>query len=68
MGKSHKVLRIVVNVMEWSAYIVAMFAMFAFFIILVGGGQPGSPRSLSIIAILVGVLCCSLLFMLSGTT
>jgi hypothetical protein len=42
--------------MEWLAYIVGVLGVLSFFIILIGGGQPGSPRSMSIVALLSGVV------------
>ncbi len=66
MEKSYKVLGIVVKVMEWLAYIVGVLGVISFFIILIGGGQPGSPRSMSIVALLVGALYFAILYTFSG--
>ncbi len=66
MEKSYKVLGIVVKIMEWLAYIVGVLGVISFFIILIGGGQPGSPRSMSIVALLVGALYFAILYTFSG--
>ena len=66
MENSYKVLRIVVKIMEWLAYIVGVLGVLSFFIILIGGGQPGSPRSMSIVALLVGALYFAILYTFSG--
>ncbi len=66
MEKSYKVLGIVVKIMEWLAYIVGVLGVLSFFIILIGGGQPGSPRSMSIVALLVGALYFAILYTFSG--
>ncbi|MFC2061456.1 hypothetical protein ACFLUV_02995 [Elusimicrobiota bacterium] len=67
MGEDkYKILRLVVKIIEWLAYIVGVLGVISFFIILIGGGQPGSPRSMSIVALLVGVLYFAILYTFSG--
>ena len=66
MENSYKLLRIVVKIMEWLAYIVGVLGVISFFIILIGGGQPGSPRSMSVVALLVGALYFAILYTFSG--
>ena len=39
MDKSYKLLRIVVKIMEWLAYVVGVLGVVSFFIILIGGGK-----------------------------
>ena len=65
MGKN-KILKIVVKIMEVLAWVVGALGILSFFIILIGGGQPGSPRSMSIVALLVGALYFAILYTFSG--
>ncbi len=62
----HGILGIVVKVMEILAWGVGGLGVISFFIILIGGGQPGSPRGMSIVALLVGALYFALLYTLAG--
>ncbi|MFW6134930.1 MAG: hypothetical protein ACOC5R_05085 [Elusimicrobiota bacterium] len=64
--EKYKILRMVVLIMEVLAWIVGALGIISFFIILIGGGQPGSPRSMSIVALLVGVLYFAILYAFSG--
>jgi len=66
MGDSYKILRVVVKIVEVLAWIVAALGVISFFIILIGGGQPGSPRSMSIVALLVGALYFVILYSFAG--
>ena len=66
MEKQYKVLRAVVTIMEILAWIVGSLGILSFFIILIGGGQPGSPRSMSLVALLVGTLYFAILYTFSG--
>lgn len=63
---SKKVLTVVVKIMEVLAWIVGVLGVLSFFIILIGGGQPGSPRSMSVVALLVGALYFAILYTFSG--
>ncbi len=65
MGQN-KVLLIVVKIMEILAWLVGGLGVLSFFIILIGGGQPGSPRGMSIVALLVGALYFAILYTFSG--
>ncbi len=62
----NRVLEIVVKIMEVLAWMVGGLGVISFFIILIGGGQPGSPRSMSIVALLVGALYFAILYTFAG--
>ena len=66
MKDSYKVLKIVVRIMEILAWGVGGLGVISFFIILIGGGDPGSPRAMSIVALLVGALYFSVLYTAAG--
>ncbi|MBN2406609.1 MAG: hypothetical protein JXJ19_02830 [Elusimicrobia bacterium] len=66
MASKYKILKIVVKIMEVMAWIVGGLGVLSFFIILIGGGQPGSPRSMSLVALLVGTLYFAILYTFSG--
>lgn len=64
--EKNKILGIVVKIMEVMAWLVGALGVVSFFIILIGGGQPGSPRSMSIVALLVGALYFAILYTFAG--
>ena len=63
---SNSVLKMVTVIMEILAWIVGALGVVSFFIILIGGGQPGSPRGMSIVALLVGALYFAILYTFAG--
>jgi len=63
---SRKILEVVVKIMQVLAWLVGALGVISFFIILIGGGQPGSPRSMSIVALLVGLLYFSIMYIMAG--
>lgn len=64
--EQYKILRVVTKIMEVMAWIVGGLGVVSFFIILIGGGQPGSPRTMSLVALLVGTLYFAILYTFSG--
>lgn len=64
--EQYKILRVVTKIMEIMAWIVGGLGVVSFFIILIGGGQPGSPRTMSLVALLVGTLYFAILYTFSG--
>ena len=56
MRKGEKILRIVCTTLKILGWIGIGLGVISFFIILIGGGGPGSPRTMSIVALLIGVI------------
>ncbi|GEM_PF-3463800 len=62
----NRMLKIVALMMEVVACLVLIAAVVSAVIILLTGGQPGSPRGMSVVALIVGILYFSVLVALAG--
>jgi len=66
MKESHSTLKKAITIMEAFAWIAGILFIIGALIILIGGGSPGSPRSMGLLSLAIGILYFSVLYSMAG--